>query len=228
MTMTQTYSDLSAKDSPIFCFQLLDWVTTALLTGLIDPSTATTKPGTRFNVCDTITKLINDDIARMEKEDNVRVAGGKNQGVAKEQKQGSFHLELIDSKLMSLEYSRIIGDDVHHSDIDPCIENRTEVKECDSHVVYRKDRLPINLCDPVGDEELEFARVQFLFEHEFEDKTYTWAYLSTFDKVKMKKGFLFANTKSSHTQLILKEHLSKPMITAQYRHKVFFINLNIV
>ncbi len=197
------------------------------MTGLIDPSTATTEPGTRFNVCEIITKLINDDIARMEKEDSVKNPSMKRH-MSVSQKLGGYHLQQNDSKLLAQEYSHILGYDVHHSDIDPCIDQRTPVKPCDSYVVYRTDKCPINLCDPIQHDQLKFAQVQFFFDHEFEDTTRTWAYLSTFDKVKIKKGFLFANTRSSESRLILRGHLSKPIITAKYRHKVYFINLNLV
>ncbi len=210
-------------------FQLLDWVSTALLTGLIDPSTANAESGTRFNVCEVINKLINDDIARIETEDNEKGTGGSQQRVAQnKQHPGSFHLTRIETTQMANEYSRIMKSDVHRSDLDPCIDMRTTPKACDSYVVFRKDKQHINLCDPIKHEELELAKVEFFFDHEFEDKTYTWACLDTFDKVKVKKGFLVANTESSERKLLLKGLLSKALITAKYKYKVYFINLNLV
>ncbi len=163
----------------------------------------------------------------MEKEDNTRKLKVP-KAMLDKHVQGGFHLTKGDSKVMAREYSRITGCEVHHSDVDPCINQRTTVKACDSYVVYRKDKQPINLCHPIKPAMLELAQVQFFFEHEFEEKTYNWAYLSTFDKVKRKKGFLFANTESSKKNLILKGNLSKAIITAEYGHKVYFINLNIV
>ncbi len=160
----------------------------------------------------------------MDREDDVKKQSSKGQRTAQDNTQGgSFHLMQNETKSMAMEYTRILG-----CDIDPCIDQRTTVKACDSYVIYRRDKKPVNLCDPVELAMLELAQVQFFFEHDFEDKTYSWAYLSTFDKVKMKKGFLVANTRSSQNRLILKGLLSKAIITAQYGCKVYFINVNTV